>query len=350
MQVTVGRHYEEVAHEREGSGSDLLSVGSAAARLGVAPATVRSWERRYGLAPAGRSSGGHRRYTPADLAVLLRMQQLFDAGLSPAAAAREALSERDGRQPDDEATELLESPEPTPSAGTSGDGTGAIDRPRRRSGGPGGRVLAVPGASDQVRGLARAASRLDEDSIAGQLGDLLVHHGVAHTWDGVLRPVFRAVGNRWARSGDGIEVEHLLSEVSIEALRAYRAFLPKPAAARPVLLASGSADQHTLPLHVLAAALTERHLPARLMGGQMPGAAVGIVTRRTGAAAVFLWRQLPPPEDGDEDGELARLPMRRPVRAVVVGGPGWENKVLPDGVRQARDLSSAMRLLAPGAS
>lgn len=330
--------------------SDLLSVGSAAARLGVAPATVRSWERRYGLAPAGRSSGGHRRYTPADLAVLLRMQQLFDAGLSPAAAAREALAERDGRQPGNEASELLDSLEQSSSAQTAA----VVDRPHRRSGGPGGRVLAVPGASDQVRGLARAASRLDEDSIAGQLGDLLVHHGVKHTWDSVLRPVFRAVGNRWARSGDGIEVEHLLSEVSIEALRAYRAFLPKPPAARPVLLASGSADLHTLPLHVLAAALTEQHLPARLMGGRMPGAAVAMATRRTGAAAVFLWRQLPVPangEEGDEDdGELARLPLRRPVRAVVVGGPGWERHPLPKGVQQAHDLSSAIQLLTSGAS
>lgn len=339
-----------------------MSVGSAAARLGVAPATVRSWERRYGLAPAGRSSGGHRRYTPADLAVLLRMQQLFDAGLSPAAAAREALAERDGTPSEAATSGSGEGRGMTTSVETRGGRSAPPDRMRRQSGGPGGRVLAVPGASDQVRGLARAASRLDEDSIAGQLGDLLVHHGVAHTWDDVLRPVFRAVGHRWARSGDGLEVEHLLSEVSIEALRAYRAFLPKPPAARPVLLASGSADQHTLPLHVVAAALTERHLPARLMGGRMPGIALGIATRRTGAAAVFLWRQLPPPEAGeeasdgagseasDEDGELARLPLRRPVRAVVVGGPGWGQKVLPEGVRQAHDLSSALRLLAPGAS
>jgi DNA-binding transcriptional MerR regulator len=330
--------------------SDLLSVGSAAARLGVAPATVRSWERRYGLGPAGRSSGGHRRYTAADLAVLLRMQQLFDAGLSPAAAAREALAERSGRPPGECGAEEAEGSDLTGTGNQSADGIEPAVGPRlrRRSGGPGGRVLAVPGASDQVRGLARAASRLDDDSIAGQLGDLLVHHGVAHTWDAVLRPVFRAVGHRWARSGDAIEVEHLLSEVTVEALRAYRAFLPKPAAARPVLLASGSADQHTLPLHVLAAALTERHLPARLMGGRLPGAAVGLATRRTGAVAVFVWRQLRPPADDEEGSELARLPMGRTVRAVVVGGPGWDSEVLPAGVRQAHDLSSAMQLLAPG--
>src|SRR6202050_5895786 len=41
-------------------------IGALARRLGVAPATLRDWERRYGIGPGGRSPGGHRRYRPAD--------------------------------------------------------------------------------------------------------------------------------------------------------------------------------------------------------------------------------------------------------------------------------------------
>ncbi|MGA9918397.1 MAG: IS607 family transposase [Paraburkholderia sp.] len=40
----------------------LLSIGAAAAQLGVAVGTLRRWHRQGRLAPAGRTVGGHRRY------------------------------------------------------------------------------------------------------------------------------------------------------------------------------------------------------------------------------------------------------------------------------------------------
>ncbi|NIE63126.1 IS607 family transposase [Burkholderia sp. Ax-1719] len=40
----------------------LLSIGKAAAQLGVAVGTLRRWHRQGRLAPAGRTPGGHRRY------------------------------------------------------------------------------------------------------------------------------------------------------------------------------------------------------------------------------------------------------------------------------------------------
>ncbi|MEP6797552.1 MAG: MerR family transcriptional regulator, partial [Lapillicoccus sp.] len=165
-----------------------LSVGATAARLGVAPETLRSWGRRYGLMPSLRTDGGHRRYTPADLALLLRMQQLVGTGVTPAKAAQAV------QLPGSEALDAV---------------GGAF--PRRRSGGPGGRVLAVPGASPEVRGLARAASRLDSEALHGILSDLLAERGAVATWDDVLRPLLLAAGLRWAQTGEGIDIEHLLS-------------------------------------------------------------------------------------------------------------------------------------------
>ncbi|NVI90901.1 MerR family transcriptional regulator, partial [Actinomadura sp. BRA 177] len=60
-----------------------LGVGAVAQRLGVAPSTLRTWDRRYGIGPSGRSPGGHRRYTPADLARLEVMQRQILAGAPP---------------------------------------------------------------------------------------------------------------------------------------------------------------------------------------------------------------------------------------------------------------------------
>ena len=52
---------------------------------------MRSWERRYGLAPSLHTAGGHRRYGPVDLARLEVMHRLVQQGVPPAEAARAAI-------------------------------------------------------------------------------------------------------------------------------------------------------------------------------------------------------------------------------------------------------------------
>ncbi|GAB4084313.1 hypothetical protein GCM10028784_09430 [Myceligenerans cantabricum] len=68
-----------------------LAVAAVAKRLGVAPATLRTWDRRYGLGPSGRTAGSHRRYTPDDVARLLVMRRLTLEGHAPGDAARAAI-------------------------------------------------------------------------------------------------------------------------------------------------------------------------------------------------------------------------------------------------------------------
>ncbi len=69
-----------------------LSVAAVARRLGVAPSTLRTWDRRYGLGPSSHQAGSHRRYTPEDLDRLAVMRGLTLEGVPPAEAARLAIS------------------------------------------------------------------------------------------------------------------------------------------------------------------------------------------------------------------------------------------------------------------
>ena len=55
---------------------EALTVAAVARRLGVAPATLRTWDRRYGLGPTEHSTGEHRRYNGRDLARLTLMRKL----------------------------------------------------------------------------------------------------------------------------------------------------------------------------------------------------------------------------------------------------------------------------------
>ena len=78
-------HLPDRAPEQAG-----LSTGAVARRLGVAPTTLRSWDRRYGLGPTVREGGRHRRWSPWDIAVLEHMCRLTASGVPPAEAARQA--------------------------------------------------------------------------------------------------------------------------------------------------------------------------------------------------------------------------------------------------------------------
>lgn len=292
-------------------------MGAVAGRLGVAPETLRSWGRRYGLLPSAHTAGGHRRYTQSDLGRLVTMQQLIGQGVSPARAARSVLE----MDPDQPAPPVLDVQQP------------------RGPGGPGGRVLAVPGGTAEARGLARAASRLDAEAINDILSDALSTRGALPVWEEIIRPVLVATGTRWARTGNGIDVEHVLSETTIEALRAHRTCQLRPVPGRSVLLACSAEDMHVLPLHIVAAVLAERRVPVHMLGARVPNAALLSALRRTNASAVFVWRQR------TSDTPVVQLPAARPPLTLVVGGPGWQGVALPTNVRVASSLAEAVSFL-----
>jgi hypothetical protein len=325
------------------------SIGQVAAMLGVAPETVRSWGRRYGLVASGHSTGGHRRFSDGDVSILQHMQDLVAQGFAPAEAARRAApAALSGAAP-----AALSGAAPAASSGAapglvpamsserssaSGSARAAAHRP-----GPGGRVLAVPGGSARVRGLARAASRLDARAAADLITRLLSTEGVLRTWDSVLVPVLRAAGRRWMESGEGVDIEHVLSEAIIEALHAHSAAAPPPARGRMILLASAPEDIHTLPLHVLAAALRERRIPCLMAGARVPFEVVGTAARRTGSAGVLLWAQM---STGDCSAPLARLRRElRPVAPLVLAGPGWAGVPVARGVYRPNSLGDAVDVL-----
>src|SRR3954462_8293160 len=80
------------------------SVAAVARALGVAPATLRTWDRRYGLGPSGHREGQHRRDTEVDLGRLEAMRRLLLQGVSTAEAAARAATttQRDGSPPPEE--------------------------------------------------------------------------------------------------------------------------------------------------------------------------------------------------------------------------------------------------------
>jgi DNA-binding transcriptional MerR regulator len=66
----------------------VYSIGAVERMLGIPAATVRNWEKRYGLVKPERSGGGHRLYTRSQVEQLRFVKERVDGGLQPAEAHR----------------------------------------------------------------------------------------------------------------------------------------------------------------------------------------------------------------------------------------------------------------------
>ncbi|MGL5809510.1 MAG: MerR family transcriptional regulator [Nocardioides sp.] len=73
----------------------MYSVSHAAALAGVAPPTLRAWERRYGVVSPKRTESGYRVYDDADVRLLRAMKVLVLAGWSTRAAAERVMAAGD---------------------------------------------------------------------------------------------------------------------------------------------------------------------------------------------------------------------------------------------------------------
>ncbi|MFG2994130.1 MerR family transcriptional regulator [Streptomyces sp. NPDC048257] len=303
-----------------------VTTGAVARRLGVAPTTLRSWDRRYGIGPAAREDGRHRRWTPGDVAVLQEMCRLTASGVPPAEAARASRT------------------------GSGATAPGTPTAPVRQPGS--GNGLPLGDVRQECRGLGRAAVRLDSPTMDEMLGSLITEYGLVTTWEEVMVPTLHAVGRKWETSGDQyVEVEHLLSwhvstalrRVSIGALSGPRASAP------PILLACVPGEQHTLPLEALAAGLAELGLPARMFGAAVPPEALVQAVRRIGPSAVVLWAQA----RSTAQHALARhvadtawgVKGARARTTVLLAGPGWAGPAPAPGMLRPGGLREALALL-----
>jgi DNA-binding transcriptional MerR regulator len=291
------------------------STGWVARRLRIAPATLRTWHRRYGVGPTGRTVGGHRRYRPEDLDRLGRMRRLILAGLPTAEAAR--VSADPGSGP--------------PSTASAVERRGA------------NRTGAAERRGKKLRQLTSAAMALDQPVVEPLLTGSLRRRGVVTTWTELILPTLVELGEHYERRGDCIEVEHLFTECARTALssviRRQRRWDGYP----PALLACPEQEQHSLPLHALGAALAEIGCPCRILGASVPADALVSAVRQLTPRTVFIWAQTPATA---RLADLHAIPQRRPLTPIVVGGSGWRRQPLPASATWVDSLAAAVEAVS----
>jgi hypothetical protein len=203
--------------------------------------------------------------------------------------------------------------------------------------------LAITPGSVQaaVRGVQRAALRLDAPAVRQLASQVVRRLGVIAAWDEVLRPVLTWIGERHAATGALVEVEHLLSTSFSAVLGA----VPRPSPTIPlrIMLACADEEQHSLPIEAIAAALASAGIPARMLGARLPTTALLAAVRRTGPTALLVWSHS---RSTGDPAQLAAVvaEQRRPL-VIAAAGPGWDRARMPAEVSCPASLTEAITQL-----
>ncbi|HSC72652.1 MAG TPA: MerR family transcriptional regulator [Gaiellaceae bacterium] len=277
----------------------VLRIGELSRRSGVSPELLRAWERRYGLLEPGRSAGGLRLYTEADLARVRAMQHHLAAGLAAAEAARLATS-----SPADAA-------EP---------------------------ALAPRSARAE---LEAAFAAMDEPAAHAVLDTLLAGTTLDNALREVVIPYLHELGERWARGEASVAEEHFASGV----LRGRLLGLARDWArglGRPCLLACAPGEQHDLGLIVFGLALRARGWRIGYLGADMP------VDSVTSAAAALAPAFVVISSVSAERFEASATGLRElaATQSLCLGGTGaWHATLDFDAIRLTGDpVEEAERL------
>lgn len=290
----------------------MYTIKHAAQRVGITTATLRAWERRYGVIAPHRSESGYRLYGDHDVAVLRSMKRLVDQGWSAGLAAAEAIR-LDRAQPAREiATEVSEN------------GTGP--------------------SPDLAERLTAAASALDTTDLAAALDQVFALGGFETVMTEHVFPALEELGDAWADGRVSIAGEHLASNAVMRRLAlAYEAAAAHGQGPR-VALGTAPHTRHEIGLFAFAVAARRHGMDTDYLGADLPiDDWLGVVDDPAVSAAVLV---IPTTADIIATAAvITALHDHRPELVVAVGGAQQSHAPEP-ALRLGHDIASGAKALA----
>lgn len=230
---------------------------------GVSTATLRAWERRYGVPTPARTASAYRLYSEGDVALIKRMSDLVRQGVAAAEAARSVLASSERALP--------------VAAGEIDPFTSASDR------------------------IVDATVRFDPDGLELEAKRVLQLGSGLLIFERVLGPALRRIGDLWHEGVVTVAQEHLASQVLlgtvIDLLR-----LSQPAdSSRRVALACFAEEDHVLGLYGAALRFASWGFRTLIIGARTPPSAIARVVDSLDPDVIALSTTIAlPPAQGRE--------------------------------------------------
>jgi methanogenic corrinoid protein MtbC1 len=312
----------------------MYTIKRAAELTGLSVATLRAWERRYGIVSPQRTESGYRLYDAAAVRALTVMYALVQEGWTPKLAAAEA-RRRLGTEGRDDADADTGAGRGEPAPGRPAPVVATGLRREKASGGP---------VNAELEALVDAVSRLDAAALADLLDDAFSRGSFESVVDGWLMPALRALGDAWARGRVSVAGEHVASyAVQRRLAAAYEAAAQRTDGPR-VIVGLPPGARHELGLLAFATAARRVGLSTVYVGADLPAEDWASAVTANRAVCVVLSvpcaRDLPPLRRVVTD-----LRAGHPALTIAVGGR--EQAKVPEGcIQLGHDIGGAARLLA----
>lgn len=231
-------------------------IRAVAELTGVSTATLRAWERRYGVPTPSRTASAYRLYGDEDVALIAQMRDLVESGVAPAEAAR-ALR--------DHAASAAES---------VGDGD------------------AYQAMCERI---LDAVQRFDVESVRQEVTRALTLGPAVAIFERTLAPALKRVGELWLDGQITVAQEHILSNILLGRVHQLVELLQPVDASRKVALACFETEEHAIALYGVAMHFAAWGYRSIFLGARTPPDAVARVVSTLGVDVVALSLTVPPP-------------------------------------------------------
>ena len=272
----------------------MYTIKQASRLTGVSEASLRAWERRYGVVVPQRNESGYRLYDDEDLAAVSTMRRLVDAGWSPKEAGRAV------------------------SRGEAPTFVGPMERP------------ASSHHENQPSGVAHthlflsSAAAMDAAGIEESLDAGFALGSFEHIVDSWLFPTLEALGEGWARGEIDVAGEHAASHAVHRRLSAAFEAAGSRSRGPAVVIGLPQGSQHDLGALAFATAARRRGLDVLYLGADVPVGSWKAAVRSRAAQAAVL--SVVTPQDRSAATEvIERLLTHDPAPIVCTGGAAGAN-------------------------
>jgi DNA-binding transcriptional MerR regulator len=220
----------------------LYNLKAVINEVGLKPATLRAWERRYDLLKPKRSPGGHRLYSRQDIDLLKWLIERQKEGLSISSAVEMWKSQHGNYQ---DISRQIQTPIPI-----FGTGETILDELREQW------LFACLVFDDQ------AANRTLDQAFAFAAPEIILSE--------VLQKGLAQIGERWYAGSVSVQQEHFASAIAIRRVNALLAATATPTRSRHILVACPPGEQHDFVLLMISYLLRRRGWDVVYLGSDVP--------------------------------------------------------------------------------
>ncbi|PJF47292.1 MAG: MerR family transcriptional regulator [Chloroflexi bacterium] len=226
------------------SDEPVYNVKAVSHQTGVGAATLRAWERRYGVPSPPRTDSGYRLYSARDIAIIRWLKSQIENGMSIS-----------------QAVHLLHSLEAQSTDGRAGEPMTRLPSPD------------APASYQRLQDeILAGAAEFDEARVESVLAEAFSLFPVEDVCLHLIQPTLVTLGEQWHRGEINISVEHFVTNIMRRKLSALMSASPPASRAGRIVSGCAPGEYHELGILMISLFLRRRGYEVVYLGQNIAAA------------------------------------------------------------------------------